>query len=201
METTSEDSNKETLAQLQNGSQDIFDYIYFQYHKPVLANILKIIKNVGYAEDLLQEVFLTFWEYKDKMRSLDDIPGWLFVVSYNKSITFLNRKLKESSLLLEFSSTVDDTSLIPTQDAFERYDKQLAILNDAVARLPKRKRAVFQQCKIEGQKIDNVADQMGISHETAKNYIKQASKIIRRYIKHNHATELTMLAGILLMTY
>jgi len=162
--------------------QDIqsFDYLYHKYHHIVYANILKIVKLPVTAEDILQDVFVSLWENRHKLKG-PSIEGWLFVVSYNKSISFLKRSIKLSVDYVENYRLFDQ--LISEEDLDESiYLSQVMILEKAVNALPKRKKEVFKLCRLEGKSKEEVASILGISPVSVGDYLKQSNKAIRNYV-------------------
>jgi len=183
---------------LRKGNSQAFDFYYNQYHQAIFANIYKIIQDKTFAQDILHDVFLAFWEKKHTIRSADSVIGWLYVVSQNKSFTFLKKKLKESTILLENPKVVELIMETPEiNEAF--YQKQLQILEDAVNHLPKRKKELFSLCRFEGKSLEYAAATLGISEDSAKDYLKQSTRLIRQYIQANYPAEMSMMGIVIIM--
>ncbi|SEK28765.1 RNA polymerase sigma factor [Parapedobacter koreensis] len=174
----------EEVAEMANGNINAFNQLYERYHRRVYTNILKMVKIPEYAEEILQDVFVSLWQNRFNMRTGQSVGGWLFVVSFNKSLTFLKRRLKES---IEFVAAYpfeiaeqDDTAMEET------YRLQMDLLEEAVDGLPKRKREVFKLCRYEGKSKEAVAEQLGISPKSVKDYLKQSNKAIKEYISMHY---------------
>ena len=183
---------------LPEGNMEAFDYYYHSYHQSIYANIIKIVQLPQSAEDILQDVFLAFWENRGKFAGQASVAGWLFVVSYNKSLSFLKKKLKESTVLLEDPSLVDRLMDAPVVDE-DFYRKQLEILEHAVSTLPERKQKVFRLCRFEGKSVEETARILGISSNSVKDYLKQSSRLLRQHVQKEYASELA-LAGVLVVS-
>ncbi|MEN5055046.1 RNA polymerase sigma factor [Sphingobacterium kitahiroshimense] len=160
-----------------------FAQLYETYANAVYANILRLVKRPECAEDLLQEVFTALWQNRLKLVDDKSIPGWLFVVSYNKSITFLKKKVKES---IESVDTYDQYLQLENEDVIDEdlYEQQIRMIHQAVEKLPKKKREVFKLCRFEGRSADEVAKIMGISSHSVKDYLKQSNRAIKDYIQN-----------------
>ncbi|WP_134091177.1 RNA polymerase sigma factor [Olivibacter sp. XZL3] len=157
-----------------------FNECYYKYHHLVYANILKIVKQPAYAEDLLQDVFVSLWESRNKL-SDKSIAGWLFVVSHNKAMDCLKRSLKLSVEYVDDYSLFEDLALEEEQDE-AAYLSQVMMMKEAVNALPKRKKEVFRLCRFEGKSKEEVAFLLGISPGSVADYLKQSNKAIRDYI-------------------
>lgn len=183
---------------LLQGDPAAFDYYYHKHHRAIFANIFKIIQDKAFAEDILHDVFLAFWEKRDSLRSEESVTGWLFVVSQNKSIAFVKQRLAASTILLENPAVVEQ--IMETSEINEEfYKKQLEILTDAVNHLPRRKKEVFSLCRFEGQSLENVAAALGISEDSAKDYLKQSTRMIRQYIQEKYPKELSLMGVVLVL--
>ncbi|QQD14027.1 RNA polymerase sigma factor [Sphingobacterium sp. UDSM-2020] len=160
-----------------------FAQLYETYANAVYANILRLVKRPECAEDLLQEVFTALWQNRLKLVDDKSIPGWLFVVSYNKSITFLKKKVKEA---IESVDTYDQYLQLENEDVIDEdlYEQQIRMIHQAVEKLPKKKREVFKLCRFEGRSADEVAKIMGISSHSVKDYLKQSNRAIKDYIQN-----------------
>ncbi|SFC25414.1 RNA polymerase sigma-70 factor, ECF subfamily [Parapedobacter composti] len=174
-------SDSQLSAALSTGSVDAFGLLYERYHRAVYANVLKLVQRTEYAEDLLQDVFVSLWQNRFKIRSDQSVGGWLFVVSYNKALSFLKKKVNES---LEYVGNYEAFEQVVPEESVdeEHYTSQLAMVEEAVNALPARKRQVFRLCRFEGRSKEEVASMMGISPDSVKDYLKQSNRAIRNYI-------------------
>ncbi|HVK46701.1 MAG TPA: sigma-70 family RNA polymerase sigma factor [Pseudobacter sp.] len=162
-----------------------FDACYARFHQAVYANICKLVAEAQMAEDILQDVFLSFWENRRTV-DMSNAGGWLFVVSYNKSMTFLKKKLRDTSVLLpdtEYLSAVSEEQ--PVDEVL--FQLRLSMVEEAVDHLPPRKKEVFRLCRYDGKSADEVAELLGISVFSVKDYLKQSTQFIRQYISRHYA--------------
>lgn len=183
---------------LLQGNSQAFDFYYNKYHQAIFANIYKIIQDKTFAQDILHDVFLAFWEKKHTIRSADSVIGWLYVVSQNKSFTFMKKRLKESTILLE-NPTIVELIMESPEINEEFYKKQLEILEDAVNHLPRRKKELFSLCRFEGKSLESAAATLGISEDSAKDYLKQSTRMIKQYIQTNYPTEMSLMGIVIFL--
>jgi RNA polymerase sigma-70 factor (ECF subfamily) len=161
-----------------------FDAAYHQFHQAVYANICKMVCEPQMAEDILQEVFLSLWEHRQSV-DLQNAGGWLFVVSYNKSMSFLKKKLRDTSIYLPDTAFLSNLSEEQPVDE-ELFQLRLSMVEEAIDHLPPRKREVFRLCRFDGKSYDEVADMMNISVVSVKDYLKQSTQFIRQYISRHY---------------
>ena len=166
-------------GKLSESSVDAFNLLYHQYHRAIFANISKLINQKDIAEDILQEVFLLLWENRKKIDPSQDIGGWLFVVSYHKSLAFLKKKINDR--IVFSSEIIDMTDHGDTEDP-RVSDLEIRLLNEAVNSLSPRKKAVFELCRLQGKSYAEAAGILNVSTETIKDYLKESLKTIRKFI-------------------
>lgn len=172
------------IRDLAEGDITAFNYFYNQYHKPVHQNILKVVKDPELSLEILQDVFLSLWQNRHKIESQKSVSGWLFVVSYHKSLNVLRKKVKES---IEYCAEYPIEGLIQADEQVDSIlDTQMRVLEEAVAILPKRKQEVFKLYRYEGASKESVADQLGISLQSVNDYLKQSNQAIRKYIAQHY---------------
>ena len=179
------ENEKADIQLLTRGDDAAFDRLYNLYYRAVHLNILKFVKEPEMAKDLLQEVFLSLWHNRFKFDTHETIGGWLFIVSHNKSLNFLRKKLNES---IEYVVTYPVEPEEPGSgiEAEELYILQMRLLDEAVNNLPARKKEVFKLCRYEGRSRADVADLLGISLQSVNDYLKQSNAAIRKYVIQNY---------------
>ncbi len=175
------------VEKIYNVNLILFDEVYREYNRAIYANILKIIKDPDGAQDVFQEVFLTLWKKLDEKSTIQSYASWLFVVSHNKSISYLKKKVSESLVWVENYDMFESVSA-ELLDNNEIASKQLSIIEEAVGSLPKRKKEVFILSKYEGKNIDEIADKLDISQASVTEYLKQSIRLVREYISVKYST-------------
>lgn len=195
--TTVADHTK-LITALQENSTAAFDALYEMHHQAVFRNICKLVPQQDVAEDLLQEVFLALWEHRSSLDNTRQVAGWLFVVSYNKSVSWLKKSLRESMALQAMPAM--EVAVDETLAGEELYQQQLQALNLAVDQLPLRKKQAFRLCKLEGRSYEEAGSLLGISSSTVKEYVKSAAQLIRQQLfSEQDPSSLAGVAGLLLL--
>jgi len=180
---------------LQQGDVTAFNELYFRYHKAIYSNIYKLIRNTDVAKDILQEVFVTLWEKRKDLDPGKSVAGWLFVCSYNKSVTQLKKDLRHS---LSLATGTEEIALEDTSDQSE----QLGLVTEAIEKLSPQKRKVLELCKMHGKTYEETAREMHISQHTVKEYLSGALHYVRNYIRqHNENDPIHSAMSVLLFLW
>jgi RNA polymerase sigma factor (sigma-70 family) len=188
-------SDSEYVIRLQNGEVQAFDALYNRHHRAVYANIFKLVKEATASQDILQEVFIALWEHRLSIDADQSVAGWLFVVSYNKSIAYLKRALRQAIVRSELGNEV-----YPDENEVTLRERQVQRLEEAVQQLSPQKRKVLELCKFQGRTYEEVAQELNISKHTVKEYVSLAIGNIKEYIK-NHPENMILLFTHILLFY
>lgn len=174
--------DNELILKLHQNDISAFDSLYWKYHQPVLRNIIKLTRDSEVSQDILQDVFSTLWEKRHDINTQHSISGWLFVVSYNQSISYLRKVLRESTA----KKTLEITPLIPdTLDTLNISENRYELLQLAIEKLSPQKRKVFMLCKVEGKSYEEAARELNISKHTVKEYLSLSMISIKAFVsKH-----------------
>ncbi len=188
-------NNDNTLvALLQEGNQQAFDTLYWKYHQALYSNILKLVRDTAAAEDILQDTFITFWQKRNLIDPGKSVSGWLFVISYNKSVNWKKRKLLEAK---------NQNMAAPLQQEDEgaaTYAAQLQVLEHALKQLSPQKRRVLELCKLQGKTYRQTAVELNISSHTVKEYLSSAIASVKDYAA-THTEYILLLPFLLLQGY
>jgi RNA polymerase sigma-70 factor (ECF subfamily) len=173
-----ESADNKYVFRLQKGEVSAFDALYAKHHRAVYANIFRLVKEAAASQDLLQEVFIALWENRLAIDIHQSVAGWLFVVSYHKSIAYLKKIVKQSIIQAELG-----TEMYPDEQEVSLKDRQLQLIEEAIEQLSPQKRKVFELCKLQGYTYEETALELNISKHTVKEYLSLAVSNIKDYIK------------------
>ena len=87
---------------------DAIDVLYARYGRPAFALARRIIGDDGFAEDVVQEVFLTLWREPGRFdRSRGGFSSWLLSVTHHKAVDTVRR---EESLRKRRAQAAEDAA-------------------------------------------------------------------------------------------
>ena len=182
------------LVQMANGVTASFDNLYYRYYEAVRANIFKIVRDEEMTDEILQEVFISLWDKREKFADYSKISGWLFVASYNRSINYLRRRATERLRNSPFNPG-EDYADDPGQAALQ--EEQYRLLEEAIDQLPPQRRKVFELCRFGGKTYEQAAQELSISKNTVKEHLALAGESIRTYIRLHAGESLHLVCFVL----
>lgn len=171
------------VVKLQQDDVAAFDTLYWRYHQAVYRNIFKFVKEPIATEDILQEVYARLWEKRKDINPNQSVAGWLFVISFNLSVDYVRKRLREQTIHKElFNLNTDNDDWTDNKDM---YEQQYQLLQEAISRLSEKKRKIVTLCKLEGKTYDEVAEELNISRNTVKEHLSVAMARLNEYIQKN----------------
>ena len=173
----------ELLRQLKAGSKSAFNKLYSIYSRPLISNLLKILKNDDLAEEILQETFIALWEHRHSIDSDRSALGYLIRTSANKVGDLFKRAVHDRKMRAYFYPVIA-SGYEPIEAGLYRKENEM-ILHQLIDRLPDKQREVYRLCKIEGLSYREVSQQLGISEATVNSHIQRANIALKKLVIRN----------------
>lgn len=85
-------SDENLLSLIQNNQDEAFQFLFKKYYSRLLAYAIRFVKEKEIAEDIIQEVFMSFWEKRQLLKSIS-LSSLLFCMVRNASINYLNKSV------------------------------------------------------------------------------------------------------------
>lgn len=177
-----------------NGDDFIRDTVTRERSR-LLDFIKRRVPNLEDAEDILQDVFFQFVNSFDAIESVDKVTSWLFTVARNR-ITDSYRKKKPEPFSkkkrngAEGDDPGEDLSLAGILRDLSRqpdviYDRNeiLDALEEALEELPENQRNVFVWHEFEDKSFKEIAEEMGVSVNTALSRKRYAVLYLRERLR------------------
>jgi len=166
------------IQRMIEGDKRAFKYFFDKYYRE-LCNFVNIyLKDEMLAEEVVQDIFVYFWENKQKIKIHSSVKAYLFGASKYKSLNVL-RSQKDNLVWFEAIEVSENyIDEIPTEQ-FSGIEEFRKILNDAILQLPEKCREIFLLSKKQELSNKQVAEQLGISVKTVENQMTIALKKLR----------------------
>ncbi|WP_205503782.1 RNA polymerase sigma factor [Rufibacter psychrotolerans] len=184
------------LQQIRRGDDEAFDELYNRYWKKLYAAAIKKVGCKEDAMDLVQDLFVEFWNKRDKVLITSSLSTYLISSLYYKAFHHFRSKGvqdKHIRIFQEFTQQSTQQEYAPgsvSQHEFEVEFEQLqVIINQAIQEMPEKMRNVFQMMRSGERSVAEVAVALNISPQTVKNQTGTAMQRLRKAVQE-HAYEL-----------
>lgn len=154
-------TKKEFRRRLEAAGERLYRVAYCWCHDPALA------------ADLVQEASLKALEKSSQLRDMDDFDAWTFRILTNGYRDYLRRR--------KDTVDIDQMPQIESRTPEDHHgrDRTIALVQQAMARLPVEQRSVLSFIDLEGFSYAEVARIMGVPPGTVMSRIARARKALR----------------------
>ena len=172
-----------SLEKIRNRDKNEFDRFFTAYFLRLAKFAYRYVANVAVARDLAQGVFVRIWELNGSWNPKGTIRSYLYVAVRNRCLNYLKKnKLKNSWNLLQDPSKTD-TKIDLSWDDQKRKKMLEHSINRAVAKMPAKRREIFELSRYEGLTYKEIAEIKGITRKTVENQMGLALHFLRNELK------------------
>lgn len=163
--------NKVLLA-VAEGDRTSFEALYRQTSAKVFGICLKMLRDRGEAEEVLQDVYITVWQ-----RAITFDPGlssaitWLAAIARNRAIDRLRRR---QTIELDETSAETIADDAPTPVALAERSQERQRLERCLQALPERQGKLVREAFYTGITYAELATRFGVPLGTMKSWIRRS---------------------------
>jgi RNA polymerase sigma factor (sigma-70 family) len=170
-----------------NGNEAAFNLLVDRYHSKVFTTIFLIVKDQDVAEDLLQDVFVKVLHTlnSDKYNEEGKFQPWVMRIAHNLAIDHFRKAKRYPTILLEDGSNLFN-SLSFAEDSSEEQrikEETLAFVRNLIDELPEAQKEVVIMRHYLDMSFQEIAEQTGVSINTALGRMRYALNHIRKKMK------------------
>lgn len=167
------------VVRLQKRDPNALAELYDRYGRVTFSLILRVVRDGGIAEDLVQETFLRVW---NRVHGFDAQKGsigpWLLAVARNRAIDYLRSSGGRERNAVEFEET-DHPALYCDMEKDILSSDNARRVKSAVEKLSANHRQVIELAYFEGLSQTEMAERMGQPLGTVKTWVRAALKNLR----------------------
>lgn len=169
------------VERLRNKDKSAFGIIFKEYFGMLKSYAMRFLDETEDAEEIVQDVFVKFWEKCDTIAPDSSIKSYLFRSVHNTCLNHLkHEKVKDSYkqyVIHYLEKTEDHIDLDgPKTGTLER-------IFEEVDQLPPRCSEIFKLSRFEGLKYQEIADHLQISIKTVEVQMGKALRVLREKLK------------------
>ena len=178
-------NDRELMAHLQAGHGDALAVLFDRYHRLVLSIALKIVRDLGEAEDVMQNVFLEVFR---SAAQFDPAKGttktWLLQYAYHRAINRRQQLTVRHFYQQENIQGIETRMPQARGSLTGRFSEHelLHLLHEGLAALSRRQRQVLALASFEGLSMNEIAHKTGESVSNVRHYYYRGLKKLRSFI-------------------
>jgi len=176
--TESEDRSldQDLMEAIAQGDEAALGQLYDRYSGLVYSVALRVLRDTGAADEILQDVFFQLWRKASQFDASRGAMGsWLVVMARNRSISRLRRKSSVEETNVEEIAVAQPYRMENSLMARE----MLAKVRGAMDGLPPAQRDAVELAYFEGLTHSEIAERTGEPLGTIKTRLRSAMETLR----------------------
>jgi RNA polymerase sigma-70 factor (ECF subfamily) len=167
------------LAQVASGEQDALVALYRRYQRPLFVYLLRLLRDEGLAEEVLQDVIVAIWQGAAQFAGRSRVSTWVFGIAHHQAMQAARRGALPQFSPEEYTELGDEK-----QDA-ERVTFALALQEDleaALETLAPIHREALELVLAHGFSYEETALITAVPVGTVKSRVNQARRLMQRVL-------------------
>lgn len=168
---------------LQGRAED-FRMIVEMYSASAMALALNVLGNYSDAEDVCQELFIQVYKNLKRYDMNKSFKNWMYTILYRRCLDLLRRRRRAAALVKKMGQ---ETALAtPGNPDSRRGPRRLP--SDLLENLKTKERTALCLWANEGFSAQEIAEVLRCSASTARVYLFQARKKIKKLLEQGHVS-------------
>lgn len=176
----SEQVNPLLLKLGNSGKEHDFKELYNLLYNRFFRVAMYYLHNDDWAQEVVLDVFLTLWNKRKELSSINNFENYYFILLKNASLNYLS---KNKQINTPLDSSIEFSESAPTPEENLLNEELLLVYIDTLEELPPRCREVFVLIREQRLSYKEVADQLNISTKTVDAQLQKALSIFKEKIK------------------
>jgi RNA polymerase sigma-70 factor (ECF subfamily) len=176
------------IHKVREGDRTAFHHFFTTLYPRLMALACRFVDE-DTANDIVQDVFATYWERRQRIEA-EHIHSFLFKWVQNNCLNHLKHRLvvedhharvRLAHARIQFLDHTSDDN-----ETFTRLTSRnlMEIVENAITRLPPHCARAFRLCYFEDMTHREIARTMHIPHRTVERYIHQSIHFLRHELQH-----------------
>lgn len=172
------------IEQLQNNEtqEQAFRILVGTYQERLYWHIRRLVVDHDDADDVLQNAFVKIWRNIGSFRGESSLYTWMFRITTNEAISFINQQKKQANAFSGESSDYLRDNLM-SDEYFDGSEIELK-LQEAIALLPTKQRMVFNMKYFEEKKYNEMSELLNTSVGALKASYHHAVRKIEEFLSN-----------------
>ncbi|MCT4616143.1 MAG: RNA polymerase sigma-70 factor [Marinifilaceae bacterium] len=168
-------SEQYIIELLDKDTEKGFGLLVEKYQATLSIFALKYVDSFDFAEDIVQDVLINFWENKRYKNIKTSLKSYLLSAVKNKSLKYIQ---KSGRILISDIEDASDELIVdnPNEQWIEEQKQKLKI---ELENLPEKRREVLECIVFRGMKYKEAAEELDVSVNTIKTHLVKALKQLR----------------------
>lgn len=163
-----------------------FERLYKEYYLRAVFFAQQYLHDREEAEDVAQDVFMTLWERKERIREDGSVQAFILTMVKNRCLNVLRRRMAEQKysdylsareMMADYSALADDGFSRLNMEEMER------LMKEGLEEVGERTREIFRMSRDRQMTYGEIARDTGISEKAVEYHMTKALAVLREKLK------------------
>ena len=168
------------FERMAEGDQRALRFFFDKYYDNMCNYVNLYVRSKSVSEDIVQDIFIYFWEKRGIIRMETSVKSYLFRASRNKFLNYLRNEKSHRAIRDEVNAN-SVTFVNPDDNLIDSINLE-EIINASIENLPPRCREVYLFQKNEELSYKEIACRMDITVKTVENQMTIAHKKLKEQL-------------------
>lgn len=165
------------LEAFKKGDEEAFKELMEAYKKPLINLVYSFISNYDEAEEIVQDVFVSFYIKRESFEGRSKIYTWLYRVSFNRAVDHIRKKEREKRYRLKEYRNAQ------MQEAHDNDSINKIIIAESLSKLEDDFRIPLIMAEYENYSYTEISEKLDLPVNTVRTRIFRARKKLLEIIK------------------
>jgi RNA polymerase sigma-70 factor, ECF subfamily len=176
-----------------------FEIVFREHFTPLSNLAYTVVRNTDIAKDVVQQVFLKFWQIRDEVSIQSSVKSYLYRAVVNTSLNHIKKEKRFTSIEIQHIDTVYGQPETPSEVLAENTVEDK--VHNAIKELPPMCREVFQMSRFSDLTNKEIAEELNITVKTVEKHITKAMKMLREKLQPLMGMEIIILLFFIVLIY
>lgn len=181
-------TNSELIDKLNKGDISSFQQLYSKFYVPLCVYAKRFTGDKDIAQEIVQDVFLSFWENREKIKISSSLDAFLFTSIRNQCLNHLKHLQvvsKYNKYYVQLLKDAQEYYLLTqeTGDSILIANELNQAVKEAVNDLPEQCRKIFLMSRFDGLAHKEIATSLSITLNTVQKQVSIALEKLRKALK------------------
>lgn len=170
-------------------NSEVLEELFSRYRAPLYKTALRLVGNPEDAEDALQDGLLAAFRHLGGFEGRSQISSWLRRIVFNAAVMQLRRRRAEMATSIDEPADPDQHSLAqripdhgPNPEEIYQRQELLQIVARCFRSLPAPYQRAVWLCHVQGLKIREAAEALGLPKGTLKTQLHRARRRLMKQV-------------------
>lgn len=168
---------EDDIDAFKSSNEEAYKELMENYRKPLVNLVYSIISNYDEAEEIVQDVFVSFYIKRENFEGRSKIYTWLYRVSFNRAVDHIRKREREKRYRLKEYRNAE------MQESDNDNSINKMILADALSKLEDSFRIPLLMSEYENYSYNEISEKLDLPVNTIRTRIFRARKKLLSIMK------------------